>query len=124
MWYLLFPVKHICFYRTGFTSEAVPTSKLFITEEIKDWTFHRVKYLDPPSSVSVITHILTGHIGNLNELKLSGTNCAYEIQKVDQKKRAPLYLRFVFHVEVVQMELSKDAINQWSYIVLLINMWA
>lgn len=35
-------------FRTGFTSEAVPTSKLFIKEEIKGRTFHRVKYLDPP----------------------------------------------------------------------------
>lgn len=33
-----------------------------------------------------------------------------------------MYLHFIFHVEVVQIELSKDAINQCSYIVLLINM--
>lgn len=110
------------FCRTGFTSEAAPTSKLFITEEMKDRTFHRVKYLDPPSSESVIILILTGHTGNQNEPKLSGTNYAYKIHKVDKKKRALLYLHFIFHVELVQIELSKDAINQCSYIVLLINM--
>lgn len=33
-----------------------------------------------------------------------------------------MYLHFIFHVELVQIELSKDAINQCSYIVLLINM--
>lgn len=78
----------MCFCRTGFTSEAAPTSKLFITEEMKDRTFHRVKYLDPPSSESVIILILTGHTGNQNEPKLSGTNYAYKIHKVDKKKES------------------------------------
>lgn len=38
------------------------------------------------------------------------------------KMTALLYLGFIFHVEAVQRELSKDAINQGSNVVLLINM--
>lgn len=87
---MLFPVKYICFCRTGFTSEAVPTSKLFIREEIKDRTFHRVKYLDSPISGSVIILVLTGQTGNQNEAQLRGTNYAYKIHQAEENDSSPV----------------------------------
>jgi len=45
--------------------------------------------------VSEIILILTGHTGNPNEPKLSGTNYAYKIHKVDKKESSPV---LTFHL--------------------------
>lgn len=59
-------------------------------EEIKDRTFHRVKYLDSPISGSVIILVLTGQTGNQNEAQLSGTNYAYKIHQDDKNDSSPV----------------------------------
>lgn len=44
--------------------------------------------MPPTSSESAI--VLTGHTGNQNEPKLSGTNYAYKIHKVDKIESSPV----------------------------------